>query len=253
MIEIIDNQYFGTSVQENLATVTFKRDIFDLVTNIEESQKLIGFIRSTEYDNDIKGLLILNAPDCFGEEAYDDFMKMIMKERAGEKPEAMMPEFTEKNKRFRQITIINRFVRFLANYSKISAIGTGFTVVTPFIGVYLVADIRFASPATVFSFAHLKYGLHPSGGLPYLLTHYLGHSKAMEIMLSEKLTADQAKTLGLVNRILPAENFDSECKRMMNQYLKINQASLRVTKRLFNYMSKDLDEYFEFEAGLLNL
>lgn len=253
MMEVIQNQYFETRVVDNLAIVKFKRDIFELVTLVDQSQKLIDFIRSTEHLKDIKGLLLLSDPACLGEEVYEVFMRKIIANPSDENKDKLVPEFSERETRFRQITTINRFIKFMANYPKISAVGAHDTWVTPFIGVFLVADLRFASPGATFSFAHQKYGLHPSGGLPYLMDHYLGHSKALEIMLSERLDADQAKSLGLVNRILPADNFEDECIRLMKQYLRVNHATLRLTKRLFNYMNKDLEEYFGFEASLINL
>jgi len=252
-MEVIQNQYFEANARGNLAVVKFKKDIFELVTNVDLSQKLIESIRSTENDKNIKGLLLINEPLCFGEEVYEKFMKKIIAVTADDEKGQLFTEFADKELRFRQLTVINRFIKFLANYPKISAIGAYDTVVTPFIGAFLVADLRFASPKATFSMAHKKYGLHPSGGLPYLLNNYLGHSGAMEIMLSDRLDAGQAKALGLVSKIIPGDKFEEECIRSMKEYLKVNYATLRLTKRLFNYIHKDLEEYFEFEASLTNL
>lgn len=253
MTEVIQNQYFETSVEGSLAIIKFKGDIFGLVTNLEQSAKLIEYIRSTEIEKCIKGLLIVYEAQCLGEEVYDNFMQKIIAHPADDASGRLLTEFSEKEMRFRQITVINKFIKFLANYPKISAVGAGDTMVTPFIGAFLVADLRFASPSAAFSFAHKKYGLHPSGGLPYFLNHYLGHSKAVEIMLSDKLYASRAKSLGLVNKIIPEEDFNQGCIRLMKEYLKVNSASLRLTKRLFNYINQDLEDYFDFEASLINL
>jgi 2-(1,2-epoxy-1,2-dihydrophenyl)acetyl-CoA isomerase len=164
-----------------------------------------------------------------------------------------MPEFLQRNTRFRQINILNKFIRFLAGYHKLVVVGIDSVMVTPFVGVTMVADMRIISPGGTFSMAHRKYGLHPSGAIPYLLTHYLGHSKAVELQLSDRITAEEAFRFGLVNQILPADGFRENCIRFVKPYLKYCRSTLTMTKRLNNFKNRWLDEYFEQESGLMNL
>ena len=182
--------------------MSFKDHVYDLITSIVESQVMMEFIREAGHDNEIKGLLLLNESQGLGEAEYENFIKGIMKETITENQDEM-PDFIQRNKRFRQINILNRFIHFLAEYHKLVFVGINCTIVTPFMGAALVADIRLASPDAVFSLAHRKYGLHPSGAIPYLLTHYLGHSKSIEVQLSDRLNAEEAFRLGLVSQILP--------------------------------------------------
>jgi len=132
-------------------------------------------------------------------------------------------------------------------------VGINSTIVTPFMGVTLVADMRLASPNGVFSLAHRKYGLHPSGAIPFFLTHYLGHSKAMEIQLSDYVTAEEAFRLGLFNQILPSDQFNHNCNRYIHGYLKNHRSTLAMTKRLNNFKNRWLQEYLDQEASLMNL
>ncbi len=251
MQAVIDNLYFEASVQDQLAVVTFKSEVFDMITSLTESQVMMEFIREAEYDRSVRGLLLLNHPGCMGEQAYGRFMRSILKEAGDNDPD--VPDFIQKNTRFRQITILNKFIRFLAAYRKPVIAGIGCTLVTPFMGVALVADFRLASPNAVFSLAHSKYGLHPSGGLPYLLTHYLGHSRAMEVQLSERITADEAFRMGLVSQILPADHFRENCIRYVQPWLAHARSTLFTTKRLNNFKNRWLDDYFEHETSLMNL
>lgn len=252
MNKIIDNQYFDASRGENLAVISFKSAVFELITSLELSQEMMEFIREAEYDKSVKGLLLLNHPGCLGEEAYHRFISSILKEDDSLESRDV-PDFLQKNTRFRQISILNRFIGFLAGYQKLVAVGIGCTMVTPFLGVALVADLRLASPCAVFSMAHRKYGLHPSGAIPFFLTHYLGHSKAMEIQLSDHLPADEAFRLGLVSQILPADRFEENCIRHLQPYLGNYRSTLRLTKRLNNFKHRWLHQYFEHESSLINL
>ena len=252
MTKIIDNLYIEASIKENLAIINLKSEAFELITNISESQVLMDFLREAEYDTEVKGLLLLNEPECLGEAAYHAFIHSILNEN-GITENKDVPTFIQKNTRFRQINILNRFIGFLAGYHKLVFVGISSTIVTPFMGATLVADMRLASPNGAFSLAHRKYGLHPSGAIPFLLTHYLGHSKAIEIQLSDKILADEAFRLGLVNQILPHDRFTENCTRYIQPFLANYRSTLNTTKRLNNYKNSGLPDYFMHEGSIINL
>jgi len=252
MGKIIDNLYFEASIEDSLAIVSFKSEAFELITSIAGSQVMMDFIRDAEYNTSVKGLLLLNQPNCLGELAYDQFIRSILNEDESLESKDV-PTFLQKNVRFRQINILNNFIRYLAGYHKLVFAGIGCTVVTPFMGVALVADMRLASPHGVFSLAHRKYGLHPSGAIPFFLTHYLGHSKAIEVQLADRIGAEEAFRLGLVNQILPADNFSQNCMRYIQPYLSNYRSTLSTTKRLNNFKNRWLQEYLEQEGSIINL
>lgn len=247
----IDNKYLEAYKKENLAIVILRDHVFELITSLEESQVMMDFIREMELDPEVRGLLLLNQPGCLDEEAYDHFIRSILKEDNASGTD--VPTFLQKNTRFRQINILNRFIRFLAGYQKLVTVGINCQLVTPFIGVALVADIRLASTCAEFSMAHRKYGLHPSGAIPYFLTHYLGHSKAIEVQMSERMAVEEAFRLGLVSQILPGDNFNENCIRYCQRYFDNPRSTLQMTKRLNNFKHRWLNDYFEHEGSLMNL
>ena len=252
MDKIIDNLYFESSIRDNLAIVKLKTEAFELITSITESQVMMDFLKDAEYNSSVKGLLLLNEPGCLGEAAYDAFIHSILEE-SDITENRDVPTFIQKNTRFRQINILNRFIGFLAGYHKMVFVGISSTIVTPFMGPALVSDMRFASPQGAFSLAHRKYGLHTSGSIPFLLTHYLGHSKAVEIQLSDKVGAEEAFRLGLVNQILPHDGFNENCINYIQRYFKNYRSTLSTTKRLNNYKNNGLPEYFRHEGSIINL
>ena len=78
MGKTIDNLYFEAYYRENLAVINLKSEVFNFITDLDESQVMMDFIRDAEHNHDVKGLLILNEPGCLGEEAYDDFIRSIL-------------------------------------------------------------------------------------------------------------------------------------------------------------------------------
>ncbi len=101
--------------------------------------------------------------------------------------------------------------------------------------------------------AHNKFGLHPSGALPYFLCHYMHHSKAMAVQLSQSITVEEAHELGLINDIFTPDHFDELCMEEVLSYLHCKTCTVRRTKQLTNFSRRGLNEYFQYEASLLNL
>ncbi len=101
--------------------------------------------------------------------------------------------------------------------------------------------------------AHNKYGLHPSGGLPFFLSNSLSHSMAMEFQMKEHFTADEAYELGLINKILPEINFIINLIRETEKFATFKHYTIQQTKRLTNFCRKSLFDYFNYEAEIINL
>ena len=252
MTVIATNEFFEISQQDAMALIYIKEKVFDFITDVNLSSQLIDFIDQTDQDPNTKVLVFYNAPESFDDEQYDKYIYSIM-EKKKSVDKGGTPCFTEKNVRFREINILNTIIKRMANSQTLIVSGLQGTVVTPFIGAAMVADFRFASENAVFSMAHNRYGLHPSGGLPFFLSSYLHHSKALEIQMGEHILAKDALELGLINKLLPNENFEDQLIKEIQPYLQLPFCTIRDTKRLTNFSRKGLVEYFEYEASLLNL
>ena len=75
----------------------------------------------------------------------------------------------------------------------------------------LGCDIRFGSTRAVFSEAFVKIGLVPDWGGFHALTRIVGTGKAMELMMTgDRIGAEEAYRLGLINRLIDAESFLQE-------------------------------------------
>ena len=80
----------------------------------------------------------------------------------------------------------------------------------------LAADLRWASDHANFSMAFAKIGLHPDWGGSVLLSRLVSPSKAMELMWTgDTLTAEQALAIGLVNEVIPSDQFETAVAKKM--------------------------------------
>jgi enoyl-CoA hydratase/carnithine racemase len=251
-MENIERQSFETSIADHVAVVSIKSGVYKLVTDNDESSILIDFIRETQGSQEVKALLIINEDGRYSEQEYHDFITSILgkQEECGEKKS---PKFEQKNVRFREINNLNKIIKGLSEYRKLCFSGINGDIVTPFIGAVLSMDIRYATEGTNFIMAHNKYGLHPSGALPFFLSQYIHHSRALEIQFRDRFSVAEAHALGLVNKIFPKEHFRERCLEEIQAFIRCESSTIGVTKRLTNFTRKALPDYFLYEASLLNL
>lgn len=96
----------------------------------------------------------------------------------------------------------------------------------------LACDMRFGSPHTRFSASFVKIGLVPDWGGHYFLTRLVGTSQAMELMmLGTSIDADEARRLGIINCIFPAETFLAEVVARAQRLAHGPAAALAAIKR----------------------
>lgn len=71
----------------------------------------------------------------------------------------------------------------------------------------LATDIRIASAEARFGLPEVKWSIYPFGGAVVKLIRQIGHVHAMDLLLTGRLVdAQEAVRIGLVNRILPADD-----------------------------------------------
>jgi enoyl-CoA hydratase/carnithine racemase len=74
----------------------------------------------------------------------------------------------------------------------------------------LSTDIRAAAPHARFGLPEVRWSIYPFGGGAIKLIQQIGYVHAMELLLTAKLiNAEAAAQLGLVNRVLPADELMS--------------------------------------------
>ncbi|MDE3033302.1 MAG: enoyl-CoA hydratase/isomerase family protein, partial [Acidobacteriota bacterium] len=85
-------------------------------------------------------------------------------------------------------------------------------------GLALSADLRLATPDLVFSMAFVKIALHPDWGSSVALGRLLNPALAAELMLTgDRVDASRALALGLVNRVVPADQMEAAVEALGRQ------------------------------------
>jgi 2-(1,2-epoxy-1,2-dihydrophenyl)acetyl-CoA isomerase len=114
----------------------------------------------------------------------------------------------------------------------------------------LACDLRIAGASATFVTAFSAIGLVPDSGMYYFLPRLVGWPKAMELVLSsERISAEDALRLGLVNRVVPAEELDAAVGELADRLAKGPAVAYALMKRgLERSRTADLDAVLEMEA-----
>src|SRR5205807_4505988 len=82
----------------------------------------------------------------------------------------------------------------------------------------LACDIRIASDKASFIEVFINVGLVPDCGNTYVLPRLVGLGKAMELCFTgDKVSAEQALAIGLVNRVVPADKLLESANELAGQ------------------------------------
>lgn len=116
----------------------------------------------------------------------------------------------------------------------------------------LYADIRFASDAAKFTTAFSRRGLVAEHGISWLLPRLVGFANAADLLYSARvLTAAEALSMGLVNKVFPAATFEQDVMAYARMLAtEVSPRSLREMKReLWNAQMQPLGEAVEAANG----
>lgn len=104
-------------------------------------------------------------------------------------------------------------------------------------------DLIVATPEARFSEVFAKRGLSLDGGSSWLLPRLVGMHRAKELALfGDVISASEAERLGLVNRIVPAEEVDGFVESWAQRLAAGPPIALAMTKRMLN---RSFEQTFE--------
>lgn len=103
------------------------------------------------------------------------------------------------------------------------------------LGIAMCCDLVYASDRAVLEWAYHKTGLTGAESSTFFVPKLVGLRRAMElVLLNPRLTGADAKAIGLVTDVLPAEGFDDAVLAIARRIAAGPTEAYGVTKQLFN-------------------
>ena len=109
----------------------------------------------------------------------------------------------------------------------------------------LYCDMRFAAESAVMTTAFSRRGLIAEHGISWMLPALVGHANALDLLLSgRKVTAQEARDMGLVNQVYPDEGFmDAVNAYAREMATMVSPRSIRVMKQqVYRAVLQSLEE-----------
>lgn len=143
----------------------------------------------------------------------------------------------------RVVTTIREMVKPVVASVNGVASGAGFNLA-------LACDLRIAAESAQFSQSFVKVGLHPDWGGTYFLPRIVPANIACEMFfLGDAIDAERARALGLVNRVVPDEQLETETRKLAERLRDAPPESIAAAKHAV-YMSHhaELGEMLQYET-----
>ena len=229
--------------KENTATIILNRPEKLNAINPKMREELLDVFDVVDQDNDVRAVVITGAGRafCAGADIKESFLPRIKEKKKGVIADVTR-EFTELG----CLALAKVRKPVIASING-PAIGFGCTLT-------LVCDIRVASEEARFSMAFTRVGVLPEFGSTYFLPRLIGLGKACELFFTAKMIdAKEAKEIGLVNQVVPADELTKTTYEMASNIAKLAPLAIRLAKRaLYRGLDNDLATHVQYEALSFN-
>jgi 2-(1,2-epoxy-1,2-dihydrophenyl)acetyl-CoA isomerase len=114
----------------------------------------------------------------------------------------------------------------------------------------LACDIIIASEEATLIEVFINIGLVPDSGSSYFLLRLIGTAKAFEMCaLGSRIKAEEALSMGLVNKVVPAVKLDEAVKEYTDYFASAPTKAIGLIKKMLaKSATSTLDEMLDYEA-----
>lgn len=235
---MLEPKSFLYEVRDRVATITLNRPERLNALTFEVYRELTETFAALRHEDDVRAVVITGAGRafCSGGDVLDIIGPLFERDMRG------LLEFT------RMTCELVRNIRTLPKPVIASLNGT-----TAGAGacIALASDIRIANPLAKIAFLFVRVGLSGADmGAAYLLPRLVGLAKATEMLYTgDFVSAEEAERIGLYNRIVAAEDLETETRALAERLARGPSFALAMTKEMLNReMDVSLDTAFEWEA-----
>ncbi|HEB91639.1 MAG TPA: enoyl-CoA hydratase [Deltaproteobacteria bacterium] len=224
-------------VRERVATITLNRPEAKNALTMEMKEALYVLVRDLEDDPEVGCLLLTGAGGTFS--AGGDTKRM---QKEGKPP--VMED------RQRQLRWEHEVPRRLHRMGKPTIAALPGAAAGAACSIALACDLRIASEKAFLVTSFARLGLSGDYGGTWFLTKLVGPAKAREIYFTaDRVDAARCLALGLVNRVVPDEELETEAFALAARIAAGPPIALRFMKENLNRaLEEDLETCLRFEA-----
>lgn len=222
---------------ENITTITLNRpEMRNPLTN-QMVQELIEAIQEADRDPDVRAIIITGSGDAFCAGGNLNEFRQMMEKSA--------PDLYDEGLFSSRLFKLGEKVRTpLIAAVNGPALGGG-------CGLAAMCHIAIASERAKLGTTEFRLGLVPFVIMPWI-RRAVGHKNALEMMLTAKImTAEEARQIGLVQRVVPHEQLMEEARKVARQVASFSPLAVKLGLDAFYTTEKmDLDKSIDVLSTL---
>ena len=208
------------TVEEEVATITFNRPRALNAMNLETMSELQAAATVCKNDENIKVLILTGG----GEKAFV----------AGADISQMQNMRPAESLSFMELG--NETLRLIETMSKPSIAAVNGYALGGGAEISMACDVRFASENAVFGQPEVSLGMMPGWGGTQRLPRLIGMGRAKELIMGgAHIDAKRAYEIGLVNRVLPADQLMTEARKFASKLAGLSGFALKMIKQSINF------------------
>lgn len=231
----VDYTFFSTRRHGEVIWMNFKKNLLIQSAHFKNRDALLHYLDHLSKCGEIKVLVIHSALEESGHREYMELFES-----------AKSPDVAARLKIL--CNVYSEIVMKLFTCNKIVIHVTSNRVIPLFLNVSLACDYRIAAENTIYENSYLDVGVMPIGGGPFFLSKMLGPGKAYEfLVLTRRYTAYEAMAWGIVEKVVPLPDLESEALHLAHQFGKVPATTLMGVKRVLNFNNSDFEDYLKFE------
>jgi 2-(1,2-epoxy-1,2-dihydrophenyl)acetyl-CoA isomerase len=221
-------------INNGVATLTLNRaDVFNAF-NEQQSFDVLDALKKCATDKSIRVLVITGAGKAF---CSGQDLKSIANSENRSLSDSLYKRY-------------NPMIRALRNLSipvicKLNGVAAGAGC-----SLALACDFIIASENATLIEVFINVGLVLDSGSSYFLPRIVGSNRAFEMStMGTKVSASQALEWGMINRVVPTTDLDTETNKITEYYANAPTKAIALIKKMLNRsFNSDLDSMLEYEA-----
>jgi 2-(1,2-epoxy-1,2-dihydrophenyl)acetyl-CoA isomerase len=238
----ISLKYIILEKDNGVATIRMNRPEKLNAMRIEMQMEIVQTLKELAFDDNIKVGVITGVGKAFS--SGGDLGDMDMAHRA--------PPFELRRNLNQNLAEIVRGIWDMEKpvIAAVNGVATGGAC-----NIAMACDIVIASETARFGQIFLAIGLIPDGGGSWLLPRLVGFHKAVELIFSGRLVdAKEAEQLGLVNKVVSAEELEKTAKEYASLLKMLPLGALGATKKAIHKgFTMSLEDALDYEMTMQTL
>lgn len=232
---VTDNEFFSSERQDNVLVVRGKPHFSRHVSDLRKIDAFFDHLEIISHTDQVKVVVFIGARDDSGSQETLEFFSKLL--------EARREDYLLQ----RMFNLVNNYAVAMAGLDKVTIHAAAGLISMFFFNLSLSCDYRIVGQGTVFQNAFSELGTIPKGGGAYYLSRLLGAGRTAEVLQWPRFTAEEALSIGAVDKIVPADQIEEVALQTARLYKEAQISTLVAVRKLLKGNIDELRRSLETE------